>query len=163
MAQSDKKFQYKVAQVLHWVAALFIGFNLASGWRIGDFPLDQKQLLMMVHTGVGTIICFMMLFRWWWRKTNKLYVPHGWWKRPAVVLQWVFYPLVLTQVAIGLAQAAFVDYDIMAFGFIPYSALATADAGLQALFLQWHDLMAWFLIFLVACHGIERLRLLYID
>jgi hypothetical protein len=34
----------------------------------------------------------------------------------------------LIQVIIGIVQAAFIDYEVLAFGFINYSALATDNA-----------------------------------
>ncbi len=163
MSGSKKKTHYTIAKVLHWLAVLIIAFNLASGWRIGDFAVTEKQWLMTIHAGVGTSIFLLMLIRWWWRKVRNLYAPPRWWKRPSMLLQWVFYPLVLTQVAIGVAQAAFIDYDVVAFGYIPLSAIATENATLQGLFLQMHGLMAWLLITLIVWHGFERGRFAFID
>ncbi len=163
MSGSKKKFYYTVAKVLHWMAGFFIAFNLLSGWKIEDFSLDQKQVLIMIHSGIGTVIFALMLFRWWWRKTHNLYTPPGWWKRPSRVLQWIFYPLVLIQVIIGVMQAAFIDYEVLAFGFIPYSSIAADDEAMRQLFLEMHGLTAIVLILLIVCHGIERGRLAFID
>lgn len=163
MAASSKKFNYTVARVLHWVVGAIIGFNLMSGWRLDGFPLEIKTTLLMVHSGVGITIFFGMLFRWWWRRAHKLYAPPRWWKRPAMLLQWIFYPLVLMQVLLGISNAAFIDYDVIAFGFIPISALAEANQGLHATFLQLHTIMAWLLITLVVVHGVERWRLVFVD
>jgi cytochrome b561 len=115
----------------------------------------------MIHSGVGVVILLMMTFRWWWRRSRKLYA--RWWKRPSMVLQWVLYPLVIAQVLIGVTQAAFVDYDVVAFGFIPFSALAAANGPLHDSLLLMHELMAWVLILLVAAHGIERGRFAFIE
>jgi cytochrome b561 len=162
MSGSNRKFYYTVAKVLHWLAGFFIVFNLLSGWKITDFP-DQKQVLIMIHSGIGTTIFGLMLFRWWWRKAHNLYAPPGWWKRPSMLLQWIFYPLVLTQAVIGVIQAAFIDYEVLAFGFIPYSAIAADDEALRQLFLQLHGLTAIVLILLIICHGVERGRLAFIE
>ena len=163
MSGSNKKFYYTIAKVLHWVAGFFIAFNLLSGWKIEDFPLNQKQVLIMVHSGIVTTIFALMLFRWWWRKAHNLYSPPGWWKRPSMLLQCIFYPLVLLQAIIGVVQAAFIDYEVLAFGFIPYSALATANESLHGFFLQLHGATAIVLILLIICHGIERGRFAFID
>ena len=80
-----------------------------------------------------------------------------------MLLQVIFYPLVLIQVLIGVVQAAFIDYAVLAFGFLPSSAIATADESLHGLFLQLHGLTAIVLILLVICHGIERGRLAFVD
>lgn len=163
MSGSNRKFYYTVAKVLHWVAGFIIAFNLLSGWKIEDFPLATKQVLIMVHSGLGTTIFALMLFRWWWRKAHKLYSPPRWWRRPSMLLQVIFYPLVLIQVLIGVAQAAFIDYEVLAFGFIPYSALAADDEAMRQFFLQLHGMTALLLIALIICHGIERGRLAFID
>jgi len=80
-----------------------------------------------------------------------------------MLLQWVLYPLVLIQVVIGLALAAFVDYEVLGFGFIPYSAIAADNENLHAFFLQSHAIMAWVLSVLVGAHFIERWRLIFVD
>ena len=163
MAKSTKAFNYSVAKVLHWAAGIVIVFNLLSGWRLDSFPLEIKQNLLMIHSGVGVVIFLMMTFRWWWRSSRKVYAPPRWWKRPAMLLQWVLYPLVIAQVAIGVAQAAVIDYDVVAFGMIPISSLAAADGPLHDALLGMHELMAWVLILLVAAHGFERGRFAFIE
>ena len=80
-----------------------------------------------------------------------------------MLLQWIFYPLVLIQAVIGVVQAAFIDYKVLAYGLIPYSDLAAADERLHGLFLQLHGLTAIVLILLVVIHGIERGRTAFID
>ena len=80
-----------------------------------------------------------------------------------MVLQWIFYPLVLMQVVIGVVQAGFIDYEVLAFGFIPYSAIATDNEGLHGLFLDLHGLTAILLILLVLVHGLERSRKAFAD
>jgi cytochrome b561 len=156
MSGSNTKFNYTVARVLHWVAGFFIAFNLLSGWRFGGFELDIKLIYLMIHSGIGITIMAMMLYRWWWRRAHKLYVPKGWWKRPSMILQWIFYPLVLIQTVIGLLNAAFIDYEVRAFGLINISALADANERLHGLFMDMHGMMAWLLIVLVLVHGAER-------
>ncbi len=163
MSGSDKTFNYTVARVLHWVAGAIIAFNLLSGWRLDSFPQDIKLVLVMIHSGAGTAIFLLMLFRWWWRRAHDLYSPPRWWTRPAMLLQWIFYPLVLMQVLIGVTHAAFIDYDVLGFGFIPFSALAADNERLHALFFQFHTITAWVLIALVLVHGGERWRLMFID
>ncbi len=163
MSVSNKKSKYAVAKLLHWAGVVIIGFNLLSGWRLDSFSLEIKQVLMMIHSGVGTAILFMMLFRWWWRRTHHLYSPPRWWQRPSMVLQWVFYPLVLMQVAIGVGVAAVIDYEVLGLGFIPFSAVAADSESLKDIFLQLHTITAWVLISLVLAHGLERWRLIFVD
>lgn len=163
MSGSKKKFYYTIAKVFHWVAAFFIIFNLLSGWKIGGFPLDQKQVIIMIHSGMGATIFILMLYRWWWRKTHQLYSPPGWKKKPSMLLQWIFYPLLLIQPVIGVLLAAFIDYEVRAFGFINLSAIAADNEGLYSIFFQSHKMVAILLILLIIIHGIERSRKFFID
>jgi cytochrome b561 len=158
----SKKSQYTVAKVMHWAAGLLIAYNLLSGWRLGGFEEGVREILLMVHSSFGVVIFGMMLFRWWWRRVNRLYVPRGWYKRPSMVIQWVLYPLTLVHVIVGGAVASVIDYDIHAFGFIPFSWIAADSKSLEAFFLQQHAIGAWVLIGIVLVHGAERLRKLYV-
>ncbi len=159
----NKKSSYLIAKILHWFSGFFIAFNLLSGWRLGEFPIEQKLILIMIHSGIGVMIFVMVLGRWWWRKSNKLYAPPGWWKKPTILLQWVFYPLLLIQPVIGVIQAAYIDYEVRAFGLINFSALAADNEHLHAQFLDLHGAVALLLIVLVLIHGLDRTRHALID
>jgi len=80
-----------------------------------------------------------------------------------MLLQVLFYPLLLMQVIIGVLQAAFIDYEILAFGFINYSALAADNEVLHSLFLEWHGNTALLLILLIFLHGLERSRKAFVE
>ncbi|MFZ1625172.1 MAG: cytochrome b/b6 domain-containing protein [Gammaproteobacteria bacterium] len=158
---STKASQYMTAKVLHWIGVVFISFNLLSGWRIATFELDVKEILISIHSGVGIVVFILMLVRWWWRKKNHLYTPPKWWKRWPMVLQWIFYPLLLIQPVLGFFVALYNDYDVKAFGFIDISALGESNPVLRALFFDLHTWLAVLLIVLVITHGADRLRGLF--
>jgi cytochrome b561 len=160
---SSKHSQYTIARSLHWFAAFIIAFNLLSGWKLADLPMETKTWIIMIHSGIGVTIFLLMLLRWWWRKKNNLYAPPGFWKKPTVVLMWIFYPLVLLQTILGMSQALFTDYDVRAYGFINFSALADANEGMRNLFLDLHGTTAILLIVLVLVHGAERSRKAFAD
>ena len=61
-----------------------------------------------------------------------------------------------------MIQVAYIDYEVRAFGFINFSALAADDAKLHGLFLQLHGQTAWLLIALVLLHGLDRSRSAFI-
>lgn len=158
---TPKQRQYRIAQTLHWIAFVLISFNLLSGWRIDNFEPAIKAILMMIHSSIGSTVLLLMVLRLWWRRKNRLYTPPRWWKRPTLLLQWVFYPLVIIQVLIGMTQAAFVDFPVIAYGVIPFSSLGPEDPALRALFLGMHKWMAWLLILLVIVHGLDRGRIFF--
>ena len=158
MTASNKKFHYTIAKILHWSVGFIIAFNLLSGFRIKEFSTEIKQVLIMIHSGIGILILMLMLFRLWWRRSRNLYAPPRWWKRPSMLLQVIFYPLLMIQPVIGMLVAIFNEYEVRAFGFINFSALAAANESLQSMFFQWHGTLAWLLITLVFIHGLERTR-----
>lgn len=159
----DKPMQYQVARVLHWVAFIPVCFNLLSGWRIHTYPLETKETLIMVHASVGISVLLLMVYRWWWRRHNRLYAPRNWWKKPLLLGQWVFYPLLVVQVLLGVALAAVVDYRVDAFGLAPLSALAADSESWTQWIKQWHGGLALLLIALVSVHGLDKMRGLYVD
>ncbi|MEZ5553491.1 MAG: cytochrome b/b6 domain-containing protein [Pseudomonadales bacterium] len=161
MNQNKRKFHYSVAKVLHWIAVFLIGFNLLSAWKLGSFSQDIKEVLVMIHSGVGVTVFFLMLFRWWWRRSRNLYTPPGWYKRPSMLLQWIFYPLVLVQVLVGVLQAVYIDYPVLAFGFIDFSTLASADSVKRELLLNIHIAIAVVLIVMIIAHGMERYKKIF--
>jgi cytochrome b561 len=154
----SKKSKYTIAKVLHWTAGFFIAFNAFSGWRLDEFEPENLEIIIMIHSAIGIIIFALMLLRWWWRRKHKLYVPPGWFKRPSMVLQVIFYPLLLLQVVIGVFNAAFINYSVRAFGLIDISALADANERLSGIFMELHGLTAITLIVLVLIHGLDRTR-----
>ena len=161
--KKPKSYYYNVAKVMHWLAFFFISFNLLSGWKLDSFPMSQKVILTMAHSTIGLIAFFMMSFRWWWRRSHKLYTPPRWWKRPSMLLQWVFYPLVLLQVVLGVSHTLFIDYDVKAFGFINISAFVEANERLHGLLFNMHSTLAMILIGLVVIHFLERSRTMFSD
>jgi len=159
----NKSSQYNVAKALHWLIALIVLLMLMSGWRTSEFPLEDKEFIIMIHSGLGTTVFFLMLYRWWWRKSNNLYSPPGWKKRPSMLMQFLFYPLLLLQPVLGFLQSIYIDYQVVAFSFLNYSAIAASDEDLFNTFHQLHTLTAVLLIFIFLFHIGEKSRKFFID
>jgi cytochrome b561 len=149
--------------MLHWTIALIVVLMLMSGWRTSDFAVDDKEFIIMIHSGLGTTVFLLMLYRWWWRKSNNLYSPPGWQKKPSMLMQWFFYPLLLLQPVLGFLQALYIDYEVLAFGFISYSSLALDSEDLFSMFHQWHALTAGLLILIFLLHVMDKSRKFFID
>ena len=163
MTSLNKKSQYSVAKMLHWMIALVVVLMLMSGWRTSDFALDDKEFIIMIHSGLGTTVFLLMLYRWWWRKSNNLYSPQGWQKKPSMLMQWLFYPLLLLQPVLGFLQALYIDYEVRAFGLISYSSMAGDSEDLFSMFHQWHALTAGLLILIFLLHVMDKSRKFFID
>jgi cytochrome b561 len=163
MSPLNKKSQYNIAKLLHWLVALIVLLMLMSGWRTETFELEDKQFIMMIHSALGTTVFILMACRWWWRKSHNLYAPVGWYKKPFQLLQWTFYPLLLLQPVLGFLQSIFIDYEVLAFGFINYSAIAASNEAWHGIFHQLHMLTAVLLILIFFAHLVEKTRKFFID
>ena len=152
----DRLRAYRIARILHAAAGALIGINVLTGWQLDRFPPEQRDVLVMLHAGFGLSILALMLVRWWWRRKHALYATVDWWRRPALLLQWVFYPLVIAQTLLGFGHALFIDYDVRAFGLFNISALADPDAALHAVLFGAHSLVAGLLLVLIIAHIADR-------
>ena len=117
----------------------------------------------MIPSGLGNTVFGLWLDGWLWRKSNKLYSPPGWQKKPSMLMQWFFYPLLLLQPVLGLMQAIFIDYKVYAFGVINYSAIASQNEEFFSMFHQWHALTAGLLILIFLLHVMDKSRKFFID
>ena len=97
-----------------------------------------------------------MIVRWWWRKRHSLYVAERWYRRPALLLQWIFYPLVIVQALLGFGHSMFIDDEVRAFGLFNISALAEPDAEIHALLFGAHSVVAGLLLILIIAHIADR-------
>ena len=52
----DTRSQYNIAKLLHWLIALIVVLMLMSGWRTSDFSLEDKEFIIMIHSGLGTTV-----------------------------------------------------------------------------------------------------------
>ncbi|CBL43844.1 cytochrome b-561 membrane protein [gamma proteobacterium HdN1] len=159
----DKRTQYTIAKTLHWLAFVLITFNVLGGWRLGNFETETRQILVGLHAGVGILIFLFMAGRWWWRRSNRLYAPKNWWRKPLLLGQWVFYPILIVQTFIGIALAAVIDLDINAFGFLPFSALAPNSADQEAWVRMIHASAAWSVLALITLHTFDKIRWFYTE
>jgi len=161
--QKKRKSYYTAAKALHWLVALIGILLLMSGWRAGDITPDNKPVFMMIHSGLGSLVFVLMLIRWWWRKKHKLYVRRQWYKKPSILIQLLFYPLLLLQPIIGVLQAAFTKYDVRAFDLINYSALAVENEQMFNIFHKLHGIIAIVLILLLCLHTIDRAKQFFVE
>jgi cytochrome b561 len=160
---TKRKSYYTTAKVLHWTVAFVAALLLMSGWQAEDLALDNKLVFMMVHSGLGSLVFVLILIRWWWRRKHKLYSRPQWYKKPSMLVQWLFYPLLLLQPVIGILQAAFTEYDVRAFGLINYSAVAVKNEAVFNIFHKLHAIIATLLLLILFIHIIDRSRKFFIE
>lgn len=142
---------------LHWGIGLIVIIMLIGGRTMESLPLSEREQIIMVHSGLGTLVLLLMLARWSWRLSHEVPGPTitmgSTQIRLSKVMHWAFYVLLVLQPIFGILQAVFIqDYQIVAFGMIDYSSLATGDPAVARFFHVAHGLNATILSVLVLGH-----------
>ena len=145
------------AKWLHWITALIIIVMLIAGRTLESLPIDERTQIIMVHSGLGTLVLILLLARLWWRRGHPVPGP-----TPSMsarqaglstLMHRALYGLFLLQVCFGIGQAMFLtEYPVVAFGVIDYSALAAGNESLARIFHVAHGLNSVILSVLVLGH-----------
>jgi cytochrome b561 len=145
------------AKWLHWLIGIIAIIMLIFGRTMEALPLTEREQIIMVHSGLGTLVLLLMIMRWGWRLSHE---PPGatstmgaWQIRLSKAMHWSLYGLLLLQPILGILQAMYItDYEIRAFGVIDYSGFAADNADRARLFHVLHSLNATVLSTLVIGH-----------
>ena len=145
------------AKWLHWLIAFIVIIMLIFGPGLEDLPLDEREQVIMAHSGLGTLVLILMLIRWPWRLTHT---PPGpvdgmgpWQIRLSKYMHWTLYALILLQPILGILQAMHItEYEVAAFNVINYSSMVTDNKDTARLFHVLHGLNATVLSVLVIGH-----------
>lgn len=145
------------AKWLHWLVGLVAIVMLIAGRTLESLPLDERTQIIMVHSGLGTLVLLLMLVRLWWRRTHTPPGPvETMSARQARLSVWMhraLYILFILQALFGIGQALFItDYEVVAFGLINYSGMAAGNEDLAQVFHVLHGLNSVLLSLLVLGH-----------
>ncbi len=145
-----------VAKWLHWLIAAIVIVMLIFGRTLESMPIAERTEMIMGHSGLGTLVLVLMLVRLAWRLGHppppSVDMP-GWQERLSAFAHRAFYVLLLLQPLLGIGQATVIDYPVVAFGLIDYSALAEHSTGTFRVFHIAHSVNAWLLSVLVVVHA----------
>ena len=145
------------AKWLHWLIAVLVIIMLVAGRTLESLPLTEREQMIMVHSGLGTLVLLLMLVRLRWRLSHAPPdLPDSMGSTQIRLSKFVhraLYVLLIVQPLLGFGQALFIaDYQVVAFGLIDYSSMATADEGLAQIFHIAHGLNSLILSALVLGH-----------
>jgi len=88
-----------VARWLHWIIAILVIWNIASGIAHEGLPRDESAVVMDLHKSVGVTILALVLLRFLWRLGHKPpALPAGmtpWQARLAHITHWTLYALMV--------------------------------------------------------------------
>ncbi len=166
MAEEQKRYT-KVALWLHWIIAGLILAQIAGGLYLEDFaPNSVKFELFQWHKSFGILILLLSLGRLGWRLANPAPPPPpdmpGWEKAVGKVTHILFYGFMigLPLAGWGIASASPKNIDIVLFKFIPWPHLpfVPKSEGLEEVFAEVHEYMAFALLGLLALHVAAALK-----
>jgi cytochrome b561 len=145
------------AKWLHWIIAVIVIIMLLGGQTLESLPLSEREQIIMVHSGLGTLVLLLMIVRWYWRLNHEVPSPISTMGptqiRLAKLMHWGLYVLLVLQPIFGISQAMFItDYQVVAFGILDYSSIAADDEGLARVFHVLHGLNATIIMVLVIGH-----------
>ena len=145
------------AKWLHWVIALIVIVMLIGGRTLEALPLTEREQIIMVHSGLGTLVLLLMLIRSGWRLNHPPPGPTPGMSITQIRLsKWMhgsLYVLLVLQPIFGILQAMFIsEYQVVAFGLLDYSSMAEDNEGLARIFHIAHGLNSVIISALVIGH-----------
>jgi len=144
-----------VAQLLHWSMAIMLLYLIFFSHfeEISDDLMKEK---IQLHAGLGLLIIFLGLFRWYWRKyrpqplpisyTNKLQ------EKASSLIHHAFYALFLLSPVIGILLAGFVSYEVSVFGLFEISFWFQSSERKASLVNSLHGFSADLILALLVLH-----------
>jgi cytochrome b561 len=151
----------RTARTLHWILALLVITNLATG--LLHEPLEHSIKLMPFHKAVGITILGLTLVRILWRLGwHAAAFPtemSGLERWAARAVHFAFYFLLIAMPLTGWIVASTGKTPISWFGLFAWPKLAVAKGTtIAAVGHEGHELMGWLFLALVVLHIAAALR-----
>lgn len=162
---SDKRYGL-IAILLHWVMAIIIIGLLCIGLYMTSIKLTPLGFkLYRLHKEYGVLILFLVIFRFFWRISNKspeLNLP--WWEKYAALsMHWTFYFLMLAMPITGLVISGASGFKPSFFGLFLVPTLIAPNAHLLALAEKFHQWLGYLFIVCILMHMSAALKHHFVD
>lgn len=158
------------AMVFHWMIAILISFNFAAAFVAEDLPKSEAIQVMGNHKAIGITILILSIGRLLWRYAKPVPPLSAGLKAWEVVLAKIthnlFYFLMIAIPASGwIMHSAFsAGKPISFFGLFFYPGLPMVqDKPTGELFKEFHEVMAFAMLALLALHIIGALKHKFVD
>lgn len=146
-----------LAQLLHWLIAIFIVTQFALVWSAEALPRGEtRSLLMTLHKSVGMTVLMLAIVRVAWR---FLHAPPAF---PATMTametalaratHWGLYVLIFLMPLSGWLLTTTAGRPVEWFWMFAFPDLMAEDRALHETFESAHVIMSWMLLALAALH-----------
>lgn len=154
-----------IMKINHWLAALMIFTITLAGYYMTHLaPPDIKYQIYGLHKACGMIFLFFML----WRLTARLLLtkPEGFGSKLekiiASITVFLLYILMIITPLSGYLMSSFGGYPVDIF-FITLPNFIEPDNALGAWFNEWHSILAYTMLGLIALHILGWAKHYFID
>ncbi len=158
------------AMAFHWIIAILIAFNFVAAFIADSLPKAEAIQIMGNHKAIGITVLILSIGRLLWRFANPVPALAAglkvWEVALAKVTHALFYVLIIAIPASGwIMHSAFsAGKPISFFGLFAYPGLPLGqDKPTGELFKEFHEVMAFAMLALLALHIIGALKHKFVD
>lgn len=147
-----------VSRALHWLVAVLVVLLVGHGWWMTGFaPRETRFDHYGWHASLGYFVLALTIGRLAWRLGNpvpQLPASPAWQRAAAHVSHWALYALMLAISVEGWALAGTFRRPLdSVFGLATIRPIVTTqERAVHEQLEQWHSILAWSLVALVAVH-----------
>lgn len=151
-----------VAQLLHWLVALFVVAQFALAWTADALPRDERPAaLMLTHKSIGLTVLVLVIIRLAWRFLHKppafpSSMPRAeqWLSR---ITHWGLYVLLLAMPLSGWLMVSAAGGQVEWFWLVSVPAPMGENEAWGDFFHETHELLCWVLFALAVFHVVAGL------
>lgn len=158
-----------VSKFFHWLISILVILLLIVGlWMSGLEKNSFRYSVYDLHKSFGLLVLFLMILRTSWMLANPkpLSMPNSkFWERIAEKsVHWIFYIALFIMPISGWVLSTASKHVPSFFGlFMLPAPFVSPNKALQDFAGDVHEVLGWFLIFLIAVHVLAALKHHFID
>lgn len=169
MKMKDTSINFGAISVAnHWLTAALVVGMVVLGLYMADLPKGpDKFQLIDLHKSVGVLILVLALARIFWRLGNrwpKLLGEYSvWQKKSARLVHYVLISVLVLLPLSGWLMSSAGGHTVDVFGLFALPDLIGKNKALGGFFHEFHEIIAWSLIAIVALHFLAAMKHQFVD
>lgn len=165
VADTDSSPRFSsIQRVLHWLIAVLVLANLASGMLLVQLGFERvtellgvpgRDLLYLLHKSFGLTVLALMLIRLFVRldRGRPAYDPPipTWQRLASRLVHFLFYVLLIAMPILGWLATDTLNYPVEFFGWNLPQFIAK-DKAIGEMLYDWHGIAGWLILAVVVLH-----------